>query len=632
MNQPQANKQTYVTFEPKLPLTLPAICDHSVRPRPAPPVAACNQPTKQPSFGSPSPFHANNSKMTRIEDMNAIPGAPSSGNALGVALAHLEAADLLLPLENVEAGTLTAVGRESIVDGTGGTSNGTGASIQADTTAVDTSVIMSSLEDLTLLELEHTFTPPRGERKEIQHSINVVEVQPTEQTILPASTLVIVAETEKLQDHSDAMHADSLPEAAFVSTIHNMDFPNVPSKFKWMQWDRVTLYGDMVKEGLIYTKQYDPNAKYIMLYETPHSDSPEATFHNKDKFKFHDWPPEKCMKNKNVLAPCRYSLMTGPTFPIFLADGAPPAGLLEHWQTIFPHIPMPHFVNKVQENDIVYAYLPVEQIKNHVNDPDTHYHLIGKNSIHLMTQRTTRLLPDTRTCRPCVVKTTHSMGSKGIFIIENDNDEKDFEEFLRISGNPPFVVTDFVDIHRNVACHFFMHPSGSITWFGSNENKRLPNGNFTMDSYLEMKDQDELQKLQAPFVEEVVQYCKTLGFWGFCGIDVLFDSKGDGYLVDINPRVTGTCPALMSLSLLNHQYGYTVGLFRRNGNINFYGSNAELVRQVSQYNIDHDRQSKIVLHSFYETDEGNSRITIGVYGFDMEECKRVLNQFAQPAL
>ena len=131
--------------------------------------------------------------MTRIEDMNAIPGAPSSGNALGVALAHLEAADLLLPLENVEAGTLTAVGRESIVDGTGGTSNGTGtgASIQADTTAVDTSVIMSSLEDLTLLELEHTFTPPRGERKEIQHSINVVEVQPTEQTILPASTLVM---------------------------------------------------------------------------------------------------------------------------------------------------------------------------------------------------------------------------------------------------------------------------------------------------------------------------------------------------------------------------------------------------------------------------------------------------------
>ena len=598
--------------------------------------------------------------MTRIEDMNAIPGAPSSGNALGSAqllplmegTADVTTTTTSSSLENIDEVTAATQGWSSYV-GTDGVGTDTTMMTAA---AVDTSgIITSSLEDLTLLELEHTFTPPRGERKEIQHSINVVEVQPTEQTILPASTLVIVAETEKLQGgtntsitndpHHDGVSTDAMqddtnntsflssqPPAAFVSTIHQMDFLNFPSKFKWVQWDRVTLYGDMVKEGLVYTKQYDPKAKYIMLYETPHSDSPEASFHNKEKFKFHDWPPEKCMKNKNVLAPCRYSLMTGPTFPIFLTDGTPPEGLLEHWQTIFPQIPMPHFVNKVQESDIVYAYLPVEQIKNHVNDPETHYHLIGKNSIHLMTQRTTRLLPDTRTCRPCVVKTTHSMGSKGIFIIENDNDEKDFEEFLKISGNPPFVITDFVDIHRNVACHFFMHPSGSIIWFGSNENKRLPNGNFTMDSYLEMKDQDELQKLQAPFVEEVVQYCKTLGFWGFCGIDVLFNSKGDGYLVDINPRVTGTCPALMSMSLLNHQYGYTVGLFRRNGNINFYGSNAELVRQVTQYNVDHDTKSKIVLHSFYETDEGNSRITIGVYGFDMEECKRVLNQFAQPAL
>jgi hypothetical protein len=62
-----------------------------------------------------------------------------------------------------------------------------------------------------------------------------------------------------------------------------------------------------------------------------------------------------------------------------------------------------------------------------------------------------------------------------------------------------------------------------------------------------------------------------------------------------------------------------------------YGSNATLVEEVTRYNKDHDTKSKIVLHSFYETDEGNSRITIGVYGFDMDECKRILNQFAQPA-
>ena len=323
-------------------------------------------------------------------------------------------------------------------------------------------------------------------------------------------------------------------------------------------------------------------------------------------------------------------MMNGDTFPSFLRDGETPPGLQEHWAATIPGIKMPKFVNKVVENDLVYAYLPVEQIKNHVNDPDTHYHLAGKDAIHLMTQKTTRLLPDTRTSRPCVVKTTHSMGSKGIFIIRNDEDEKEFETFLAESGNPTFVVTDFVDIQRNVACHFFMHPDGEqITWFGSNENKRIEDGSFSLDSYLEMKDQLQLKRMQLPFVEEVVQYCKSLGFWGFCGVDVLFDSFGSGYLVDINPRVTGSCPALMTLFIFKKVYGFEVGLFRRTGDINYYGSSVKLIEEVTAYNKENEGKSRIVIHSMFETEEDHStRLNIGVYGNDMEECKIVLNRFA----
>ena len=80
-----------------------------------------------------------------------------------------------------------------------------------------------------------------------------------------------------------------------------------------------------------------------------------------------------------------------------------------------------------------------------------------------------------------------------------------------------------MDIKRNIACHFFMHPDGkNVTWFGSNENKRLPDGSFSSDSYLEMKDQESMKRMQLPFVEEVVQYCESLGFWGFTGIGTCF--------------------------------------------------------------------------------------------------------------
>jgi ATP-grasp domain len=354
------------------------------------------------------------------------------------------------------------------------------------------------------------------------------------------------------------------------------------------------------------------------------------------KFKFHDWPAPKSTKVKAMLGPCRYALMNGASFPVFLRDGIPPEGLLHHWAKTVPGIVEPSFASKVTEEDTVYAYLPVEQIKNHVNDPMVHYHLAGKDSIVLMTQKTTKLLPDTRTSRPCVVKTTHSMGSKGIFIIRNDEDEATFERYLVESGNPTFVVTDFVDIARNVACHFFMHPNGtSVTWFGSNENKRLPDGTFSSDSFLDSDDQENLKRMQLPFVEEVVQYCHSLGFWGFCGIDVLFDSKGRGYLVDINPRVTGSCPALMTLNRFRQHFGFKVGLFRRSGNINFYGSAAELFEEVEAYNEANEGKCRVVIHSVVQPDDKNDgpalcRINIGVYGNDMDECRTVLNRFANP--
>jgi hypothetical protein len=248
------------------------------------------------------------------------------------------------------------------------------------------------------------------------------------------------------------------------------------------------------------------------------------------------------------------------------------------------------------------------------------------------------------------------MGSKGIFIIQNDEDEAEFEKFLDDSGHPTFVVTAFVDIDRNVACHFYIHPNGSVTWFGSNENHREADGSFSSDSYLLMEHQEKLKEMQLPFVEEVAKYCHGLGFFGFCGVDVLFDSKGLGHLVcaekrqtvtaglrhvaltfpfffsqvDINPRVTGSCPALMTLRKLHDKYGFQVGLFRRSGKTNFYGTTEELFEKVRAYNTENEGKSIIVIHSTFHTEgKDTCRINIGVYGNSLGECKEVLNTYAK---
>jgi hypothetical protein len=418
-------------------------------------------------------------------------------------------------------------------------------------------------------------------------------------------------------------------EASLISSVSDLDLFDFSYRVRW--WDGKKKYSDLIRDGLRYKKSAAVDST-VMLFESPSSSSTETSFYNCGPYRMHDWPPPKSNKAKGVLGPCRYALMSGDTYPVYLREQVP-EGLVEHWKEVIPDFKEPTFVPQITENETAYAYLPVEQIKNHVNCPNVHFHLVGKDAIHLMTQKTTKLLPNTKDVRPCVVKTTHSMGSKGIFVIKNDEDEAEFHQFLQDSGNPTYVITDFIDIQRNIACHFFIHPNGDVTWLGSNENKRLPDGRFSSDSYLITDEQEQMKQMQLPYVEDVANYCQSLGFWGFCGVDVLFDQHGQGFLVDVNPRVTGSCPALMTLCKLREAHGYKNALFRRSGDINFYGTPSELFEQVKEYNTANAGEEIVVIHSYYWDHEGDKcRINIGVYGHDLEKCKETVNHFAKPSI
>lgn len=412
--------------------------------------------------------------------------------------------------------------------------------------------------------------------------------------------------------------------ASIVSSLSDLEL--MPS-FRVHAWDKKSGYSDFIRDGL--AQQNQGGKDVIMLFEAPSTSTSESSFFNSQVFKFHDYPPS-AGATKAVLGPCRYSVMNGSSYPSFLRDGAPPAGLVDHWESTVPGFKRPSFVSEIPDSSSVYAYLPCESIKNHVNDPSVHYHLVGKDALHLMSKRTTKLLPNTRDTRPCVAKTTHSMGSKGIFVIRNDDDEAEFETFLAESGNPTFVITEYVEIERNAACHFFIHPNGDVTFLGCNENHRREDGTFSLDSYLIMGDQTHLKEIQLPFVRDVAQYCNSLGFWGFCGVDVLFDKSGRGYLVDVNPRVTGSCPALMVFQLLKDKYDYDFGLFRRSGDIMYYGPASELFERVKAHNEANDGKSIIVLFAVLEEAENRTKLNMGVYSHSLEVCQTLLNQFAKP--
>jgi hypothetical protein len=234
-----------------------------------------------------------------------------------------------------------------------------------------------------------------------------------------------------------------------------------------------------------------------------------------------------------------------------------------------------------------------------------------------------------------------------MFVIANDEDEFHFHKFIEASGNPSFIVTELVaHVEHNLSCHFFIHPNGEMIWFGTSEHhlRTLPNGTTTacwsQDSIINMQEQEDLRELLLVYARTVADYCGALGFWGFCGMDVLIQAgTGKVYIVDLNPRITGTCPALMVATLFQRQYGYRVGIFRWAANYAFCGSAKELMQQVEEYNHNNNhvkggggrrRQGRIVVASLYEESPVKTLVNMGVYGNDLEECQRVLNHFAKP--
>ena len=136
---------------------------------------------------------------------------------------------------------------------------------------------LSSLSELSFVELDRN--------EENNHVELVVNDNPDESTVIPLSTLIIVSETEKL--HGDHKRSESVVLHDVLADEY--DFTLEEGKFKVRDWDGTKGYSDYIAQGLKYKKVENPNV--VMLYESPSSSSADFTFHNKTKFKFHDWPP-----------------------------------------------------------------------------------------------------------------------------------------------------------------------------------------------------------------------------------------------------------------------------------------------------------------------------------------------------
>jgi hypothetical protein len=136
---------------------------------------------------------------------------------------------------------------------------------------------MSSLGDFSMLIVDHEDPAKVGQTEDAE----LKEIEISTEAPLPQSSLIIVAETDKLNEDPKQ---ESAKGHHLVASLSDFDFTFNKLKVKDWDPDGGKGYSDFIKEGLEYNKiKLEDYEKIIMLFESPSSSTDAASFHNKGK-------------------------------------------------------------------------------------------------------------------------------------------------------------------------------------------------------------------------------------------------------------------------------------------------------------------------------------------------------------
>ena len=302
--------------------------------------------------------------------------------------------------------------------------------------------------------------------------------------------------------------------------------------------------------------------------------------------------PSAPLTPQTVLGPLRFSLLNGSTYPNFLR-AEPPPRLLKHWKKTFPRrsIPFSRSVVSIPPKSLVFP-------------------VVGRDSVERYGEA------------PPVETVTRDEG---------------IENFLRYRKNHT-VLTPFVGAVRTITCHFFLHPSFDVVWFGCTETRGSddeccgPNNNSR--TVIVLDEQKALALPLIPIAKDLAQHflsCASRDFWGFFGMEIAIDMDGKVAINCLRHGIHGACPALMAGLILRAHCGdyFSVGIFSDDASVAYPGSARDLLKQVEKCNKK-TRPERIVILSLMECGPKETLVNAAVYGSSIQSCELVLSRIVRP--
>lgn len=297
----------------------------------------------------------------------------------------------------------------------------------------------------------------------------------------------------------------------------------------------------------------------VLMTEYPSSNSSETRFQNKTKYIIHDPFPPPPVGLLKTLGPHHLMYGWGNEIPV-TSQLEPPAALLDHWRNSFGNQGCPEW-QAIDDDRPYITSFPFETLSaaQQVIDPAAFYHLHSKQAIAEIPCAQAEVYGAPRV--PCIIKLSHGYAGLGNFFVRDQVDlDKAEAQIKEHWPDAPVVINQLLtDIIGDYGVQFYLNKQGEMTWLGFtqqvfNETGRWTGGIFNADI------QDEYFDVFLKTAKPVAEYLHQYGYFGVVGIDILQDEDNNFFLVDLNPRLTGITPFLITSRLLISD-GYKHGIY-----------------------------------------------------------------------
>lgn len=354
----------------------------------------------------------------------------------------------------------------------------------------------------------------------------------------------------------------------------------------------------------------------VLMTEYPSSNSPDTRFKNTSAYIIHDPFPPPPLGLLKTLGP--HHLMYGWGDKIAVtSEVAPPRALLDHWRDRFGAAGCPTW-QPITDTQPYITSFPFEtlDVTQQVIDPDRLYHLHSKQAIAEIDCPQADVFEDVQF--PCIIKLSHGYAGLGNFFVRNAEDLRRARAQIADQWpDAPFVINALlVDIVGDYGVQFYLDKQGEMTWIGFTQQVFSDTGRWT-GGVFNADQQDALYEDFARIAEPVAAYLTKNRYFGVVGFDVLQNKRGELFLVDLNPRLTGITPFLIVSRLLIAD-GYRHGIYA--ASVTLIGDLDDAIKTADTFT-----DTRVSILSAYKA-PGSPQVTchISISGRTLTDCEEAL--------